>query len=87
MLSQIRKHSRVLTTVKLVVRNNSVRMTYAGANLTLVCVIAVVAFRRTVRKRRPMSDQVIDHDGCYPSVLAILRQGTTVGENRRMREV
>jgi membrane protein implicated in regulation of membrane protease activity len=35
---------------------------WIAAAITLVCVVAVAAFRRTVRRRRPTTQKVIDHD-------------------------
>jgi len=35
---------------------------WIAAAITLAGVIAIAAFRRAVRKRKPMSERVIDHD-------------------------
>ena len=35
---------------------------WIAAAITLVCLILIAAFRRAVRKRKPTSDRVIDHD-------------------------
>jgi len=35
---------------------------WIAAAIMLVCLIGVAAFRRAVRKRKPKSDRVIDHD-------------------------
>jgi len=35
---------------------------WIAAAISIACVIAVVAFRKTVRRRMPTTHQVIDHD-------------------------